>query len=82
MLFVICLFQTHLVDATSVAAGEHVLAAWLLGGTVVQGGVLVGSIHTVWVSIADPFLGYALGTLPGFVLHASELRFLIALAVI
>lgn len=44
--------------------------------------VLVGSIDTVWISVAQPPLGNALRPTPGLVLLARELRLIVTLPVI
>lgn len=59
-----CNLHTDLVDAASISAGEHVLGARLLLGTVVEGGVLVGAVHAVRIAITNPLLGDALGAAP------------------
>lgn len=56
--------SAYLIDAASIATGEHVLAARLLCCAIMQRCVLIGTINAVRITVTDPFLGYALGTLP------------------
>lgn len=74
--------RKYLINAATVSAGEHVLGTRLLLGAVVEGGVLVGSVHAVWIAVANPFLRDALRASPGLILDAGKLGDLVTLPVI
>jgi len=80
---VIVVAEPALVDAPAVLALELVVAtAWLRTGTVVESGVLIGAVNAVWIAVANPLFGNALGAVPVLVLSASVLCLWVALAVI
>jgi hypothetical protein len=80
---VVVVAQPALVDATAVAALELVVtAARLRTRAVMQRGVLVGAVHTIWVAVAHPLLRDALRAVPILVLGASVLHLGVALAVV
>ena len=68
-----------LVDAAPVLAEVLVLRTGFGLRAVVEGAVLIGPVHTVWVPIAHPPLGDAHGPSPLPVGRAVEFLFLIAL---
>lgn len=70
-----------LVDAALVVALVLLLnIARLRGRAVVHRGVLIGAIHAVWITVANPALGNACGSTPLLVLSALELPLRITFA--
>ena len=79
---VVVVAQPVLIQAAAVVARELALGAGRRRGTVVQRDVLVGSVHAVRVTVAQPLPRYALRPVPHLVRGAGELCFLVALAVV
>lgn len=67
-----------LVNASTIAASEHIFGAGLLGCALMQSGVLIGAIHAIRITIANPFLWYTLSTTPRLVFNAGEFCFFVA----
>lgn len=70
------------VYTATIVAFELVFSTRGWRGALVQGGVLVGPVHAVWVAITQPLAGDALSSIPLLVLCAREFRFLVAFSII
>lgn len=71
-----------LVQTAPVVTSELVLSARRGRGTVMQSDVLIGTVHAVRVSIAEPFLRDALRPVPHLIRRAGELSLLVALPIV
>lgn len=70
------------IQTSPVIAGELILGARGWRRAMEQSHVLISPVDAIRISVAQPFLWDALGTIPHFVRCASELRFFITFSVV
>lgn len=74
--------MNYLIDASSIITREHVVGTWLWCWAIVQCNILIGSVHTIWISVAQPFPRNTLSTTPRLVLLARKLCLFVALTIV
>jgi len=79
---VIMITEPAAIQTPPIGASELIVSAGSRCRTMMQSYVFISSVNAVRISVAQPFLGNALGAIPHFVRDTGKFRFFVALSVV
>lgn len=74
--------KLYLVDATSIGTSELIFTARFRCCAMVQSGILIRTVNTIWITITQPFSWYTLRSPPRFISFTSKFCLFITFTII